>query len=206
MGWQGHLGQALSGTGRRRRSTRRTATRQHSCEGASLCHRRQRMQKARALGISRGGRTSKIHALRMGLNVRSLSYGHRANLQIASAAGFCCGIYQRAAWAWPIVPMAPTLSVSRSIARARRLTFRQSRTGSGSAASAPSFIVDATPWSACSAASRVRETASRPPHRHSIRQAGHQLPGHRPTRRHRQLLVTSSTVSQDGRGRYCPLY
>jgi transposase len=37
--------------------------RQHAHQGASLRHRRQRGERPQALGISRGGRTTKIHAL-----------------------------------------------------------------------------------------------------------------------------------------------
>lgn len=55
MGGPRRLDQAVSGTGRHRWSSRRTAARQPFREGASLCRRPRKGQKGQALGVSRGG-------------------------------------------------------------------------------------------------------------------------------------------------------
>jgi transposase len=57
------LGRTVSRAGQRRRATGGGAARQHDHEGAPLRRWRKRGQRAQAIGISRGGRTTKVHAL-----------------------------------------------------------------------------------------------------------------------------------------------
>ncbi len=63
VGCQGGLDGDRPSAGRRGRPAREASARQHACEGAPLRLGRQRGQRLQALGISRGGRTTKIHAL-----------------------------------------------------------------------------------------------------------------------------------------------
>ena len=64
----------------------RGASRQHARQGASLCGWRQRGERSQAIGRSRGGRTTKIHALsdRLGRPLAfQLTGGQRADCQAA---------------------------------------------------------------------------------------------------------------------------
>jgi len=61
MGGPRRLDQAVSGTGRHRWPSRRTAARQPFRKGASLCRRPRKGQKGQALGVSRGGSRTKLH-------------------------------------------------------------------------------------------------------------------------------------------------
>src|SRR2546421_7207972 len=63
MGRHRCLGRTVSRAGQRRRATGGGAARQHDHEGAPLRRWRKRGQRAQAIGISRGGRTTKVHAL-----------------------------------------------------------------------------------------------------------------------------------------------
>lgn len=63
MGSQRRLGGHLPRSGDGWRPTRRIAHRFLCGQGASLCLRRKRGEKSQAIGRSRGGRTTKIHAL-----------------------------------------------------------------------------------------------------------------------------------------------
>ena len=67
MGGQRHLGRHLPRPGFSGRATRTGADRLLGREGAPLRLRRQRGEKNQAIGRSRGGRTTKIHALTDGL-------------------------------------------------------------------------------------------------------------------------------------------
>jgi hypothetical protein len=64
---QGRLGRHLPCPGLGRRAARRGTDRFLGGEGASLRLRRQRGEQNQAIGRSRGGRTTKIHALTDGL-------------------------------------------------------------------------------------------------------------------------------------------
>jgi len=57
----------FSDTCRSRRSTRRSPARQHIDESSPLRRRRKRGARAQAIGVSRGGRNTKVHALSDGL-------------------------------------------------------------------------------------------------------------------------------------------
>lgn len=63
MGGQGHLGQHVSRAGRCGRPSRGASDRQFGGEGAPLRVWRKRGERNQAIGRSRGGRTTKIHAL-----------------------------------------------------------------------------------------------------------------------------------------------
>lgn len=73
---------------RGRRAGRRPGDRQHHGQGASLGGRRKRGAQAQAIGRSRGGRTTKIHAVVDGQGrplAFTLSAGHRHDGPIAPA-------------------------------------------------------------------------------------------------------------------------
>jgi len=57
------LGGRLSCLGLGRGTAGRGIDRQFGCEGTPLCRRRKRGERSQAIGRSRGGRTTKIHAL-----------------------------------------------------------------------------------------------------------------------------------------------
>jgi len=63
VGGQGRVGLHVSCLGQCGRPARRAADRQFGREGASLRLRRKRGERGQAIGRSRGGRTTKIHAL-----------------------------------------------------------------------------------------------------------------------------------------------
>ncbi len=63
LGREGHLDGYLPRSGVRGWAAGRSANRQHSRQGASLRLRRKRGELSQAIGRSRGGRTTKIHAL-----------------------------------------------------------------------------------------------------------------------------------------------
>lgn len=63
MGRQRRLAKAVCHSCCRRRATRGCSDRQHPHEGAPLCCWRKRGALLQAIGISRGGRNSKLHAL-----------------------------------------------------------------------------------------------------------------------------------------------
>ena len=63
LGREGRLARRVPGPRRGRRTTHQSAARLHSCEGTSLGIGRKRGPHVQALGVSRGGRTTKIHAL-----------------------------------------------------------------------------------------------------------------------------------------------
>jgi len=63
LGREGYLDRHLPGPGICRRTTSRSADRLNGGQGASLCLRRKRGEHEQAVGRSRGGRTTKIHAL-----------------------------------------------------------------------------------------------------------------------------------------------
>ena len=63
MGGEGRLVGIVPDSGECRRSARACAYRQFGCKGAPLCVGRKRGEKSQAIGRSRGGRTTKIHAL-----------------------------------------------------------------------------------------------------------------------------------------------
>lgn len=63
LGWKGHLARAARNHGGSRRATVGSPDRQHAFERASLCGGRKRGAFAQAIGISRGGRSSKPYAL-----------------------------------------------------------------------------------------------------------------------------------------------
>ncbi len=63
MGGEGHLAGAVRDPCGSRRTAGRGSDRQHSHEGAPLGGRRKRGALRQAIGISRGGRNSKLHAL-----------------------------------------------------------------------------------------------------------------------------------------------
>ena len=62
-----HLAAGLRGTGSDRRAARRGAPRQHARQSPSLLGRGKRGAQTQAIGRSRGGRTTKLHALSDGL-------------------------------------------------------------------------------------------------------------------------------------------
>ena len=64
---QRRLAAGVHDPGCRRWSPGRRVARQHPHQSAPLCCRRKRGFKAQAIGVSRGGRTTKIHALSDGL-------------------------------------------------------------------------------------------------------------------------------------------
>ena len=63
LGGEGRLARRVRGARRSRRPACRGADRQHACEGASLGGRRKRGAHAQAIGVSRGGRNTKVHAI-----------------------------------------------------------------------------------------------------------------------------------------------
>jgi transposase len=63
MGREGRLGEHIPRLGGSRRPAVGRADRLLRGQGASLCHRRPRGELSQAIGRSRGGRTTKIHAL-----------------------------------------------------------------------------------------------------------------------------------------------
>ena len=63
LGCEGRLAHGLRGAGGGGRTTGRGADRQHACEGTSLGVWWQRGAHAQAIGASRGGRNTKIHAI-----------------------------------------------------------------------------------------------------------------------------------------------
>ncbi|MCW2368387.1 transposase [Sphingobium sp. B11D3D] len=63
LGGEGRVAGAVHCAGSRRWATRRGSDRQHPHEGAPLRERRKRGALVQAIGISRGGRNSKLHAL-----------------------------------------------------------------------------------------------------------------------------------------------
>lgn len=63
MGSQRHLGHHVPRVGQCGRPTGRASDRQFSRESTPLCLRRKRGERRQAIGRSRGGRTTKIHAL-----------------------------------------------------------------------------------------------------------------------------------------------
>src|SRR5260370_11886884 len=63
MGGQRHLGEDFRRFGRGRRATGGAADRLFGGQGSSLRLRRKRGERSQAIGRSRGGRTTKIHAL-----------------------------------------------------------------------------------------------------------------------------------------------
>jgi transposase len=87
LGAAGALATPAAGA-RRRRARRRSPDRQHDRQGASLGGRRKRGAQAQAIGRSRGGRTTKIHAVVDGRGrplAFTLSAGHRHDAPIAPA-------------------------------------------------------------------------------------------------------------------------
>ncbi len=86
LGGEGCLARGVRGAGRRRRAAREASARQLGGEGAPLCSRRQRGELNQAIGRSRGGRTTKIHALADGCG-RPLAFlltgGQAADCQAA---------------------------------------------------------------------------------------------------------------------------
>ena len=149
-------------SGRGGRPSSRNPARQHAREGASLCRGWKGGLQAQAIGISRGGRTTKIHALtdRSGRPLRFLlTVGQAADCRAAEALLL-------ASPADALVHGRPRLrhqtpSATRSRSQAPSRTSRPSATVAGSPASAACSIATATPSSACSAASRTT-AASRP--------------------------------------------
>lgn len=63
MGGEGGVAGSVRYAGGGRRATRRGSDRQHAYEGTSLGRRWKRGALLQAIGISRGGRNSKLHAL-----------------------------------------------------------------------------------------------------------------------------------------------
>ena len=168
LGRKGRLAGGVRGPRRCRRATGGGAARQHSCEGASLRCGWQRGQQVQALGISRGGRATKIHALSDGQG-RPLAF-----LLTPGQAADCCAAE---ALLRRLLPGAlvmtdrayDTDAVRQQIQNHGAVpNIRPSVTAAGNPALAQSSIAAATPSSACSAASRTsaaspRATTSRPP-------------------------------------------
>ena len=63
LGGEGHLDRRVPCSRERGRPGRRGPARQHIDEGPPLRHGRKRGQRAQAIGVSRGGRNTKLHAL-----------------------------------------------------------------------------------------------------------------------------------------------
>ena len=63
LGRQGYLARCVRGAGGSGRTARRGADRQHACESAPLGGWRKRGAHFQAIGISRGGRNTKVHAI-----------------------------------------------------------------------------------------------------------------------------------------------
>src|SRR3974377_1891455 len=63
LGTARHLGKPIPGVGRKWASHRHPDDRLHPREGPSVCGRRKRGENKQAVGRSRGGRNTKIHAL-----------------------------------------------------------------------------------------------------------------------------------------------
>jgi transposase len=63
MGAARHLAPAVRTGGRCRQRARGARDRRHPHQGPSLCRRRKKGETTEAIGRSRGGRTSKVHAL-----------------------------------------------------------------------------------------------------------------------------------------------
>ena len=85
---KGRVGDCICGSGRRGRPASGSAARQHACEGAPLGRWRRRGAKRQAIGVSRGGRNTKLHALSDGAG-RPLAFrlpgGHPADAPQAAA-------------------------------------------------------------------------------------------------------------------------
>lgn len=90
------MGEALPLTGQRRRPTRAGSDRQFRHQGTPLGRRRERGAQTQAIGRSRGGRTTKIHALTdrhcrpiafllTGGNVADCTAGHDLLKQLSDA-------------------------------------------------------------------------------------------------------------------------
>jgi transposase len=63
LGKAGHLGKSVPGAGRKREIGRYPNDRFHACQSAPLRGGRKRGEQTQAIGRSRGGRNTKIHAL-----------------------------------------------------------------------------------------------------------------------------------------------
>ena len=63
LGRQRRLARGVRGAGGGRRPARRGVDRQHACQGAPLGSGRKRGAHRQAIGISRGGRNTKVHAI-----------------------------------------------------------------------------------------------------------------------------------------------
>ena len=185
MGCEGRLGRHLPYSGLSRRTTSAGPDRQFGGEGASLRIRRQRGEQNQAIGRSRGGRTTKIHALTDGA-CRPIAFMLTGG-QVADCTAGELLLEQMPKHPSFMATRAMTAmrSAIRSKVKARCRTSRQRPT-------ALEKLLLAAPLSQPQRhRAHVRSPQGLPSHRNTLRPAGRQLPRRRLPRRNRQLLVIS---------------
>ncbi len=161
--WAGErrLGRHVPCARRDGRSSGAGADRQFRGQGAPLRRRGERGERAQAIGRSRGGRTTKIHALTDAAcrPIALLLTG--GQIADCTAAALLLEKMQGASILLATKVTTATPFAGRPKTRARCRICRLNQTGAGRIASRRSFIETATLLSACSAASRI--TAASPP-------------------------------------------
>ena len=155
LGRQGRVGGPVPNAGSGRRSTRSGPDRLLCRQGASLCRGRPRGERAQAIGRSRGGRTTKIHALTDQL-CRPIAFLLTGG-QVADciAADELLDGLLTAQSCTVIRATTATPSVERSRARARSPTSHPKPIDVGRTASRRGSIVTATRSNGCSVDSRT---------------------------------------------------
>src|SRR5277367_3770346 len=152
MGGQGRLDELVPGAGAGWWAIRAGSDRQFRGQGPSLGGGRKRGEKNQAIGRSRGGRTTKIHALTDAL-CRPLSFTLTGG-QVADcrAGAELLRGFRPAKSCTPTRVTTRTQSAGKSRSAARSPTSHPKPIASGRTASRRSSIERATPSSACSAA------------------------------------------------------
>ncbi len=183
-----HLGAHPPCADRRRPHRRGGPARQHLREGSLLSRWGKRGAKAQAIGISRGGRTTKIHAVCDLLGrplALALTPGNTSDIKVASALIAAAGRLKRL--------IADRGYDANNLRRELKAAGHQA---DHSRPAQPRAADPARPHSLCRALAHrghVLPPEGLSPRRHPIRQAHHQLPRQRSARRHHQLLVLNES-------------
>ncbi len=185
LGGQGRLGARFLGTGGSQRPTCQHPARQFGDEGTPLRWGRKRGERNQAIGISRGGRTTKLHAL-TDEHGRPRAFAHRRP---------GCRLPSRRSAARPGAARRPLAGRSRLRHRRREGRGEQRRCHAEYSAQNKPSLQAAIQLGSLSRPQRdrthVRQAQGLTTHRNALRQTRNQLPCRRPPHSGSVLLVMS---------------